>query len=310
MISSSGAWRGLSAEKTAEAQDLLAQFLGLTRDQVTAATELAARKGIEFPVALVELGIVGLAEVAVALSAIRGASDGRSLIPLKAPDVRHELVVHSVPSLRISERLWYVAQMGDDRSERIRSLRAQILLTKQYGARSSALALASPGRGEGRTQLAAELAISFAQSGRKTLLVDADLRNPAQHELFLRDESVQVSPGDDGTLVRGVHGLPSLSVLFAGDLAVNTADSSWQPEVFWEGRFEQLLESWRRVYDVILLDTPAMNVCADALAVTRAAGQVLLLGRANHTSHKDIAAALRQFGPTRASIMGAVLNRW
>ena len=75
----------------------------------------------------------------------------------------------------------------DPRCEKIRALRTELLLRRELTDRADIVALLSPCPGEGRSLLAAELAIAFAQTGRPTLLVDADLRRPQQHLLFGTD---------------------------------------------------------------------------------------------------------------------------
>src|ERR1700728_4343096 len=88
---------------------------------------------------------------------------------------------------RLSSELIHARDADNERGEKIRGLRTDLMLLNESAQRGNIFALLSPGRGEGRSQLCAELAIAFAQLGRRTLLVDADLRHPRQHVLFTAD---------------------------------------------------------------------------------------------------------------------------
>src|SRR5258706_15677072 len=82
------------------------------------------------------------------------------------------------------------------RAEELRALRTQLLMRwSNAGARHRALAIASPGAREGRSYVAANLAVVFSQLGERTLLVDADLRTPRQHRIFNVPDRIGLSAG-------------------------------------------------------------------------------------------------------------------
>ena len=118
-----------------------------------------------------------------------------------------------------------------------------------------ALAIVSPSHGEGRSFIAANLAIVFSQLGERTLLVDADLRTPCQHELF----KLGNTPGLSGLLagssnhhaVLRVPSLPGLSVLPAGAVPPNPQELLGRPA------FVEAVYTLSRDFDVIIIDTPA-----------------------------------------------------
>src|SRR5204863_1035561 len=105
-----------------------------------------------------------------------------------------------------------------ERSEQIRLLRTELLL-RHEGAGANLIAVVSANPGEGRSQLAAELAISCSQLGQPTLLVDADLRRPRQYALFDADNrrglACALAHGVK-PLLQAVEGLPSLALLTSG----------------------------------------------------------------------------------------------
>lgn len=193
------------------------------------------------------------------------------------------------------------------RSERMLALRTELLLT-QTQSQACMIAVISAFPGEGRSRLAAELAVSFAQLRDSTLLVDADLRRPSQHCLFDGADRTkglaQAIEGGAQAIVQPVEGLPEMSVLTAGIVPANPLD------LLSDVRFEDLMALWRTQYRFVVLDTPAVSECADALAVAHAAGRALIVCRADQTTYDGARAMLRRLAMTRAEVMGAVINHF
>lgn len=194
-----------------------------------------------------------------------------------------------------------------ERAEALRALRSHIMLrwfTGEPGHR--ALVIVSPARGEGRSILAANLAIVFCQVGEKTLLVDADMRHPRQHELFQLDPSVGLSSVLSGraswnAAIRQIPDLVDLWVLPAGPKPPNPQ------ELLARGAFNQRIRELREDYDVIILDTPEAQGIADVHIVAAAAGAALVIAKKGMTSVTavgNVAEALRQVG---VNVLGSVL---
>jgi len=155
--------------------------------------------------------------------------------------------------------------------------------------------------------LAAELAIAFAQTGRPTLLVDADFRRPRQHLLFDADNRQGLSQTlESGVAPRlhAVRGLPRMSLLTAGAVPDNPL------ELLSSSNFASLLEEWRTEFKFVVIDTPPAMYFADGLAVASLVGRVLALSRAQHTPFKDMQYLLRRLEATRSKILGAVINHF
>jgi chain length determinant protein tyrosine kinase EpsG len=191
--------------------------------------------------------------------------------------------------------------------EHLRVLRSQLMLRWfENDARQAALAIVSPGSGEGRSYIAANLAVLFSQLGKRTLLIDADLRKPRQHEIFGLTGSVGLSTVLSGRAgweaVHEVKSLPGLWVLPAGAVPPNPQELLSRPG------FARLVQALRASYEVILIDTPAGAVWADAGTIAARAGAALMLACRDATSVPRVAHFaddLRQFGVT---VVGAVLN--
>jgi len=193
------------------------------------------------------------------------------------------------------------------RSEQIRLLRTELLLRNDATDRANILAVVSAHPGEGRSQLAAELAISFAQLGQPTLLVDADLRTPSQHTLFDADNRAGLASAlarETRPALQPVAGLPALSLLTAGPLPPNPL------ELLSDRYFEDTVAQWCATFQFVVLDTPPIARYADALAVATVTGRVLTLCRATRTAFRDTRDMTRRLAATRARSLGAVINHF
>ncbi len=194
-------------------------------------------------------------------------------------------------------------------AEALRALRSQLMLRWFDRAQGrSALAITSAGRNEGRSFLAANLALVFSQLGERTLLIDADMRNPRQHQLFGLENrsglSALLAGRCEVDAIATIAALPDLAVLSAGAVPPNPQELLARPS------FQQLLEKMALEYDVILIDTPALDACADAQSIAARAGAALVVAR-NNVSHVrslgNLADALSQ---ASVVVVGSVLNEF
>lgn len=170
-----------------------------------------------------------------------------------------------------------------------------------------AMAIISAGRGEGRSYIAANLAVSFSQLGQKTLLIDADMRNPVQHQLFGIDNRNGLSAALAGrtdlqSVIQHVPGLLGLSVLAAGAQPPNPLELLARP------LFPQLLAELAHQFDIILLDTPPTAECADAQTISVRAGAALIVARKNATRVWHVRGVSDTVAHASASVIGTVLN--
>ncbi len=214
------------------------------------------------------------------------------------------------PSARMAEpnnRLVMAHDPYDPRCEKIGSLRTELLLRRESNDRADIVAVLSPCAGEGRSLLAAELAIAFAQIGCPTLLVDADLRRPQQHLLFDTDNqqglSQAIESGETPQL-HSVRNLPQMSVLTAGPVPGNPL------ELLSSRYFASMIEEWRESFEFVVIDTAPVIHFSDGLAVASLVGRVLALSRAQRTPYKDMQDMLRRLTATRSQIVGAVISHF
>lgn len=191
--------------------------------------------------------------------------------------------------------------------EQLRALRSQLMLRWfGTGVDRRGLAIVSASPMEGRSYIAANLAIVFSQLGERTLLIDADMRAPRQHQLFNLGKKAGLSDMLAGRAgpeaVVGVPALQDLSVLPAGAIPPNPQELLGRQE------FSRLLQSLGEDFSVIIIDTPSAGECADAHTVAVRAGAALMVARQNRSSVRQMAKftqGLREFGVT---LVGSVLN--
>ncbi len=190
--------------------------------------------------------------------------------------------------------------------ERLRALRSQLQLRwlDDTGGRT-ALAIVSAGRGEGRSWLAANLAVTFAQLGERTLLIDGDLRHSRQHKLFKIENQVGLSSLLAGRMqdqvVTFVPGIAGLAVLPAGPTPPNPTELLSRPVL------DRVLEQSMSTFDVVILDTPALSTGADAALLARLAGASLTLARINATPLRAFSDVNQSIADAGSRVVGSVL---
>jgi len=200
------------------------------------------------------------------------------------------------------------ARVPDDVNEVVEALRGVCLnLVYAHGGRAPLLVtITSPGAGDGKSFISANLAHTFADGGHRTLLIDADIRRGVLH----RRLSVRRRPGLSDFL-RGEAQLdaivqatqfPALSLIGCGTRAYNA------PELLGSPAMTSLVNGLRGGYDVVLIDSPPLAAGVDPLILSTLTGTMALVLRTGY-SHRDVAAAkleVLQRLPVR--MLGAVLN--
>jgi len=191
--------------------------------------------------------------------------------------------------------------------EELRGVRTQLLI-RWYdpAANRRTLAITSPCAREGRSFVAANLAVVFSQLGQRTLLIDADFRAPRQQSIFnIPDRfglSSVLSGRADLSAASPVSGLAGLAVLPAGPLPPNPL------ELLSRGSFAALLGKAQTEYDTILIDTPPAVEYADAQCVAFRAGDTLLVSRKDVTRLADTERAVREISDASARVVGTLVN--
>lgn len=189
-------------------------------------------------------------------------------------------------------------------AEALRSLRSQLLMRWFKDGRKT-LAVGSARADEGASYLAANLAVLFAQMGRKVLLVDANMRQPRQHDIFnlgngmgLSDILAERMPS---LQVHTIKPFQTLSVLSAGSPPPNPAELLARPA------FGALLSGLETSYDIILIDTAPSQLSSDFQLVAARVGGVLISTRRNVSRINPLAELKEKITLTGAQVVGAVV---
>ena len=195
----------------------------------------------------------------------------------------------------------------DAYTEAIRTMRSLVLLERTREPLRSLL-VTSALAGEGKSTCTAHLAIAHALQGRRTLLIDADLRRPSQHSHFALGHT---SAGLAEVILEGRslhdvrHQIPGVE-----NLHVVTAGQLFQKASHLVGtRMSTLLEEAAEDYDLVVIDAPPMLGLAEPIQIACAADGVILLAQAGETNQEAVAAALGTLHRLDVNILGLVLNK-
>lgn len=245
-------------------------------------------KGVNFGEAAVELRLIERADLDSALAAQFDCSH----VAEGQGDMSRELIAaHSPFSPKV---------------EALRSLRVQLMLGS-LAPTANTLAIVSPSSGDGRSYIAANLAIVFSQLGERTLLVDAHLQKARLHEMF----GVQVAPGLSSGLVGRSSGvlktvsipqLPNLWLVPAGMQPPNADD------LLARNTLIKVCSVLKSQYDVVLFDTPPGDSSTGADWIANRCGKALVVVRQNHSGFAATKTFLERI-KSRAEVVGSVLNK-
>lgn len=191
-------------------------------------------------------------------------------------------------------------------TEAIRAVRTNVLFASaDTGPRSVLVTSTAPG--EGKTVVAANLAVAIAQAGQRVVLIDADMRRPRVHDMF----RIGAEPGLS-SLLRGsakpsqvlrTTSVQDLWILPAGAIASNPAELVGTPA------FARFLTSLAAHFEWIVIDSPPVQAVTDASIIAHTASSVLFVVGADMTSRRTAQAAIEQLEAAHAKFVGAVLNR-
>lgn len=262
--------------------DIIAELRNLTADQVARILQHQNDKGVRFGEAAVALGMASKDDVLFALS--------QQFHYPYAPEEQRKL----------SPDLVALNEPFSVRAESFRALRSQLMMRVFVeGEAHRALAVISPDAGDGKTYTATNLAVTLAQLGGRTLLVDADMRGPRVHDVFhIRNHaglSGILSGRADKQVIQQVDGISSLFVLPVGITPPNPLELVERPA------FGLLMRELASKFDHVVVDTPAAVHGADAAVIAAKCGAAVVVARKD-TSR---AAALRELV---ASLHGAPVN--
>jgi Mrp family chromosome partitioning ATPase len=192
-------------------------------------------------------------------------------------------------------------------SEAYSALRSALLLSTPNGAPRSLL-ITSSGPAEGKSTTSYAIAMSFAQIGRRVVLVDSDMRKPAQHRNFGIANTAGLAnilasqTNIDGVLQQTSH--PELSFIPAGPVPLNPAELIVGPGM------SALLDELKRRYDIVIVDGPPVLGLADAPALSAQIDNTLFVLEANRVHGRQAKNALNRLNAAHAKLLGVLLTKF
>lgn len=189
--------------------------------------------------------------------------------------------------------------------EGLRGLRA----TLQFGlidAPNRIVAITSPAPSDGKSFLCANLAALIAESGKRVLLIDADLRRGRLAQYLGRSPHgglTELLTGQvDLEVAARATGVEGLHFIAAGAYPPNPS------EILTSSRFGEILARFEQEFDLVIVDTPPLLAVADAAVIAHLAGSTVLVMRAGAHTEGHVADALKKLRRARARVVGGVMN--
>jgi capsular exopolysaccharide synthesis family protein len=185
-----------------------------------------------------------------------------------------------------------------------RSLRTNLQFTRLDNPLKT-VGITSPAEDNHKGRAAANLAVTLAQSGKKVILVDADLRRPSQHTLWGKENkrglTTLLLENLDAKSILQATNVENLQLLTSGDLPPNPVD------VLASNRMDSLLEQLKTQADILLFEMPPVLVAADASVLGQKLDGVVLVLQANKSRRDHTARAKEQLERVKVNLLGGVL---
>lgn len=188
--------------------------------------------------------------------------------------------------------------------EAYNSIRTNLLFT-QKGEKCPIFVVTSPTANNGKTINSVNLAISYAQMGKKTLIIDSDMRNPTIHRMFnipLKDGLSEILAGITDSISVTSTDIENLSVLPSGQIPPNPA------ELLGSDRMNKLLDFVKEHFDCVFIDSPPVNIVTDATIFASNVTGYILIVKSGVTDREDIKYSVSTLEQVNANILGFILN--
>ncbi len=189
--------------------------------------------------------------------------------------------------------------------ETYKSIRTSLMFTLS-GAKDNAFLLTSAEPNSGKSVTSANLALSFAQTGLRILLIDCDMRNASQQKIFAQDNSKGLSnvlggmASFDSIVKRGVK--ENLDLLTAGQVPPNPS------ELLGSDNMKTLLDNVKKQYDFVILDCPPIELVSDTSSLLLHVPQTIVIARQNHAVYDEVIHTVESIKAVGGKILGAILT--
>jgi chain length determinant protein tyrosine kinase EpsG len=269
--------------------EILQDTANLSAEQVERVLAYMRERGVRFGEAAVALGFVSADDVMYALA--------QQFHYPYAPEERRHL----------NPELVTLNQPFSPQAEAFRAIRSQLMMRVfNEGDRRRALAVISPDAADGKTYFAANVAVTLAQLGGRTLLVDADMRKPRLHEVFSLENSAGLSSilagRAEAQVIQQVMGVPSLFVLPVGVVPPNPLELVERPA------FGILMRELTAKFDHVVVDTPAAEYGTDSQVVANRCGAAVVVARRNESRVNELQELVASLSESSVQMAGVIIN--
>ncbi len=253
---------------------------------------------------LIFMGLMGSIGLALGLAVLLDRADKRFRYPEQASGELGLTILGAVPVVRQGVGITAPADV-EQVVEAFRSIRLNLSHSFASG-QPIALTITSPSPGDGKSLVAANLAISFAEAGFQTVIVDGDTRRGALHRTF----GLNSKPGlldylqgkADLEAITNRTGFKRLSVITGGTRTTRA------PELLGAAATPELFQRLRGLYEVILVDSPPLGAGIDAFVLATLTGHAAIVLRTGETNRELAATKLELMGRLPTRVLGAILN--
>lgn len=208
--------------------------------------------------------------------------------------MRNELIVENDPKSPISEIF--------------RTLRTNIQFMSSKDKNKTVL-ITSTSQGEGKSWITANLAVVFANSGKKVLLIDSDMRLARQYKIF----GISPIPGisnllsglieDEKEAIQKIDGIDNLFIIPAGDIPPNPS------ELLTSDEFNKILKKLKKSFDVIIVDGPPVSLVTDGLLISRIVDNTIVVVENKRVKKEQLKNVINSIKNVGGKIAGVVLNK-
>lgn len=259
----------------------------LSEDDVKAIIEKQRTEKLRFGDAAIALGLLSEQEVQQALSK------------------QYDYPIASADAALAGFPIAYAPHTPE--AEAIRKIRTQLLL-KLEPSELRCLAIVSPNSGEGKSYVSTSLALAFAQNGQRTLLINANLRE-AQHSGVLdsqRSQGLSSVLSQRGDIEQSMlaTSFAKLHLLDAGPLPPNPTELLLAPSLL------HIFENIKDQFDIVIMDTPAMNAFPDAQLIAQQVDACIVVARQHRTPLNDLRKTKRLIQAAGGAIIGCIFNEY
>jgi protein-tyrosine kinase len=270
---------------------IISETRHLTVDQVERILQYQRENGVRFGEAAIALGLASSDDVLFALA--------QQFHYPYAPEERR----------KASPELVALNQPFGVQAEAFRAVRSQLMMRLfNEGQERRAIAVVSPDAGDGKTFFSANLAVTLAQLGGRTLLVDADMRGPRQHQVFGISNGAGLSGILSGRaeakVIQQVDGVPSLFVLPVGITPPNPLELVERPA------FGLLVRELLAKFDHVVVDTPAARYGSDCAVIAARCGAALVIARKDQSRVGELQDLVANLSESPAKLAGVVVNEF